>query len=542
MLNKIISLGEVSEVSYSPFAEEVPDGKLIAIKLTKTPEGYKFDGLTLVEKNPGGRDSKVFLYKSQKGNFSFSKGPTAKFIDKTSPEKTFKMLLGFFNYPTLKDIHSALKSSESKILSELSKKMEQVDKKENVFLTVMVDGKLPAEIPEILRAFDEKEKAGKGKPTVCFICGNRTANLKLSDVVKFATFDKPGFTPYLSKKDPIRICPACKETLMKARRSIDEKLSFAFFDGRILWIIPGGVSANILKRIVEKISLEKEANESKLRSFARLERRIERALSEERATYDLVVIEKEQQAERIILHSEDVSPTRIREILEESERIENLMKEDGYEINVNFRTINSFFEDAKNLFNALFDAVFSERTFDKKLLIRFLLSKARRDILRDTRYKSAIEAFAIYVYLKRLKTLKGGNHVEPNGFFSKYAEFFDEPWKKAVFLEGVLTEYLLYLQQTKRNSKAFMKKLKGLKLKKQDVEGLLAEIRSKLEAYEGMSKKVEELLEETSRSFIEAGNWRASPEEISFVFVTGMSLGRIFFKGVDESESSEEQE
>ncbi|ACB09368.1 MAG TPA: TIGR02556 family CRISPR-associated protein [Thermotoga sp.] len=545
MLEKIYNLGKIGIESLSDFAEELPLEDGLAIFLESGPNGLIFKDIGPVKKSPGGKSSKVFLYRKQRGNFSSSVSPTMKFLDESSVsrdplERTFDVFLGFFDHPKISHIKDVLERNKEKIIE----KLRNYDLK-NRFLTISIDGKFPAEVPEILRAFEDKvtQKKTKGEAK-CFLCG-KEANSRLSDVFKFATFDKPGFTPFLSRKHPIQICGECRSVLEKARRVIDEKLSFSFFNNRILWIIPSVPNQDILESVIEKISEIKDTDKkSKLRSFARLERKIEDVLSEnEKAVYDFILIEKEQQAERIVLHIEEVSPTRVRQILDESDKTESQLKEDGFEISVNFSVIHKFFEDLDRYFNSLFSAVFSEGTFDKKLLLTLFLSKIRSDFFGNDTLLSAREAFATYVYLRRLNVLKGGASVlKGEDFFSRYPEFFDEPWKKAVFLEGVLANYLLYLQYVKRNSKAFTKKLKGLRLTKRDVEGLLPEIRAKIEAYGGMSESVAELFREATEAFLEAGNWSASPDEISFVFVSGLSLGKTFFKEVEVDESGEKQE
>lgn len=547
MIEKLYRIGETQTSIYSSFAEDVPFDEGFAISLKNTPDGLVYDGIISVQKNPGGKGSKVFLYRKQRGNFSSSISPTMKFLggkkDVDPIERTLDVFLGFFDHPDLLKVKDVLERNRMDIVEKLKNQSIR-----NRFLTIVIDGKFPAEIPEILKAFEDKVSEGKSKgEAICFLCG-KEANSRLSDVFKFATFDKPGFTPFLSKKHPVQICEDCRNVLEKARRALDEKLSFSFFgEGKTLWIVPGVSSDEILESIIEKISEIKEVEnidnrKSKLRSFARLEQQIEEALSGEKAVFDFIVIEREQQAERIILHTEDVSPTRIRRILEESKRVEEQLKEDGFEIKVNFSTIYSFFGKKDKYFYTLFDAVFSGKRFDRRFLIALFLSRIRSDLLKNDSSSSAREAFAIFVYLRRLDVLKGGMVVlKGEDFFSRYPEFFDEPWKKAVFLEGVLSNYLLYLQYVKRNSRAFMKKLKGFRLSKRDVEGLLPEIRAKIEAYNGMSENVAKLFEETVRSFMEAGNWTASSDEISFVFVSGLSLGKTFFREVGEDESSEEQ-
>jgi len=111
--------------------------------------------------------------------------------------------------------------------------------------------------------------------------------------------------------------------------------------------------------------------------------------------------------------------------------------------------------------------------------------------------------------------------------FSEFPDFFDGPVKKAVFLQGLLTESLLNTQRTERKvdrgSEPFRSKLRGLKLDEQLVKRLLPEIQNKLEEYgKNYYPKLEEQI---SKYMIKAGNdWKISKDEISFYYVLGMDL------------------
>ncbi|RLG00272.1 TIGR02556 family CRISPR-associated protein, partial [Thermococci archaeon] len=119
-------------------------------------------------------------------------------------------------------------------------------------------------------------------------------------------------------------------------------------------------------------------------------------------------------------------------------------------------------------------------------------------------------------------------------FFSEFSNAFDTSDKKAAFLEGVLTSFLLGVQYAKRGSTPFRKKLQGLKLNKRKIRRLLPEIIEKLRAYDTAYSDIEELI---SKYFIEAdeNSWTISDDEISYYFALGLNLGKIF-KGGDKNE------
>ena len=119
-------------------------------------------------------------------------------------------------------------------------------------------------------------------------------------------------------------------------------------------------------------------------------------------------------------------------------------------------------------------------------------------------------------------------------FFEEFEQTFDEPAKKAAFLEGVLTRFLLDWQYANRGSTPFKAKLYSLNLDEQRLKKLLVDLESKLMEYDLQYSWLKELI---ARYLIEAGNnWKLPKEEISYYFVLGLSLGRLF-----KPENTEEQ-
>ena len=114
-------------------------------------------------------------------------------------------------------------------------------------------------------------------------------------------------------------------------------------------------------------------------------------------------------------------------------------------------------------------------------------------------------------------------------FFNKYSNFFNVNVKKAIFLEGVLTQFLLNIQYQERKATPFRIKLKGLKLDEKQIKKLLPEIQNKLEEYgKNYYKELESII---SNYFVLSGNdWNISNDEISFYFVLGMNLSNVFKK------------
>lgn len=114
-------------------------------------------------------------------------------------------------------------------------------------------------------------------------------------------------------------------------------------------------------------------------------------------------------------------------------------------------------------------------------------------------------------------------------FFNKFSDFFGSDIKKAIFLEGVLTQYLLNIQYQERKATPFRIKLKSLKLDEKQIRKLLPEIQNKLEEYgKNYYRDLESII---SNYFISLGNdWNITNDEISFCFVLGMNLSYLFKK------------
>jgi CRISPR-associated protein Csh1 len=111
-------------------------------------------------------------------------------------------------------------------------------------------------------------------------------------------------------------------------------------------------------------------------------------------------------------------------------------------------------------------------------------------------------------------------------FFEDHKECFDIPVKKAVFLVGVLTKLLLDHQHKTRGSEPFRAKLMDLNLNERKVKKLLKDIEVKLAQYNLRYGWLKEMI---GKYLVEVGcNWEISNDEISYYFVLGLTLGRIF--------------
>ncbi len=112
-------------------------------------------------------------------------------------------------------------------------------------------------------------------------------------------------------------------------------------------------------------------------------------------------------------------------------------------------------------------------------------------------------------------------------FLADHGNAFDTPDKKAAFLEGILTQFLLDVQYANRQSTPFKSKLYGLRLDEKRLKRLFPKIIEKFREYRIVYPWLEEA---TSRYLIKAEEhgWSLSKDEISYYFALGLNLGRVF--------------
>lgn len=113
-------------------------------------------------------------------------------------------------------------------------------------------------------------------------------------------------------------------------------------------------------------------------------------------------------------------------------------------------------------------------------------------------------------------------------FFKDHASAFNTPDKKAVFLTGVLTKFLLDVQYANRKATPFREKLYGLKFDERRIKKRFPEIIEKLKEYRVYAYTwLEELCSEYLIKTEESG-WNLSKDEISYYFALGLNLGGVF--------------
>ena len=125
-------------------------------------------------------------------------------------------------------------------------------------------------------------------------------------------------------------------------------------------------------------------------------------------------------------------------------------------------------------------------------------------------------------------------------FFEANKSFFTSDAKKATFLEGVLTQKLLNIQWTDKKATPFRIKLHGLKMSEVLIKRLLPDIQNKLEEYgKNYYRDLESII---AHHFVLSGiNWTETNDELSFYFVLGIDMQKLFKNEREDGEQNLEE-
>ncbi|EDP75367.1 TIGR02556 family CRISPR-associated protein [Hydrogenivirga sp. 128-5-R1-1] len=498
-----------------------------------------------------------YLYKKAKGSNPPTLTPTLilnrekrKPTDKKSPiMKTLENLEKALKSCSVaeKDIPN-LNLEKERTEESIEEATKDIPNKEKVLLTIKVDGKYIGELEGFKRAVEKlsaqegKDSKGKAVCSVCLEEGEVSGDIS---PYKFYTIDKPGYiSGGFDKKEAYRnfpLCYECKRYIEEGKRLIDNKLKFNL-SGLRYQLIPElmtdkeevvlEVVESLFNNDVRKIKL---SNREK-RPLLSGEDDILELLSEERdvLSVNLLFLESQQGAERILLHLQDIYPSRLRQLFDAKGKVEKFL---GLE-NFTYETVYRFFSksdpskrnpDLQKYFLEVVDKTFRSIRIDAKFLIRFLLGRIRDAVKKSEEgYPWVIrDAFGVFLFVK----LTTGEVVMERMDFENLEEFLkslpavDTDLKKGLFLMGALTERLLRVQRNERGSKPFLKKLKALKMNETDLKGLLPEIRMKLEEYDRYRAGEDRLFKLASQYLSEApSKWNMSIDEMNFYFALGMGM------------------
>ncbi len=425
-----------------------------------------------------------------------------------------------------------------------------------------------------------------GKQAACSIC----EEIK-SEVYGFAipwtfhTFDRPGFVAggcdasNAWKNTPV--CFDCAKRLQLGKKYVEENLGFNFAGFRYLLIpklLRGEDYAKVLRILGDKDQLRKlNLNREVKNRITREEDGILYLLKGQEDFFSnrLVFYKDEKSSRQILLLIEGVLPSRFKALFDAKEKVDkrfwvyrdlvlNESQKKDNPLVFNFGVLRDFFpRESKNrtfdkIFLEIVNKIFIGKSVDYALLIDFIMRETRKQLIikgeKSSTYDdvTALNGFLLLHYVNELGLF--GNRKEEKSsmdemeneisrlremevlplearverFFEMNKAFFDNNTKKAVFLEGVLVQGLLEIQQERKGSNPFFSKLHGLNMNGDLIIRLPRDVRNKLEEYEE-NERYHDLEFILSNQFLRAGaRLEGTDDELSFYFVLGMNMHRLF--------------
>jgi len=489
----------------------------------------------------------------------------------------------------LRNIYPCIEESKEKILQDLKEKSAI----ENNIISFKINGKYLGELEIFRNILVDKAsenfykkfgKISKSENELCSICKKKSDEVYgFVSTFNFYTVDKPGFiSGGFRQKDAWKnypVCLNCALTLEDGKKYLEDNLSFNFYGFRYL-LIPKfmkGVKKDIQKDIFKKIEIQKDPQFGKkaIKHLTNDENEVLKTMSEQRnyLNNNFLFYSAPKGFNgavfNILLYIEDILPSRLKELFKIKEVVDQEEIFQNCEIDIyqdrkkigkgplefNFGILRTFFPRITNnrTFNKYFldiiNKIFTKKPVEYDFLLNFIVKKIRDDFMQNYPTKiDTLKAFMLLNYLNELNILKLKEEVKMETknlfmmereekemeekvelFFNKFSDFFGSDIKKAIFLEGVLTQYLLNIQYQERKATPFRIKLKSLKLDEKQIRKLLPEIQNKLEEYgKNYYRDLESII---SNYFISSGNdWNITNDEISFCFVLGMNLSYLFKK------------
>lgn len=447
-------------------------------------------------------------------------------------------------------------------------------------------------------------KVSKSDDGICSVCNQRRTEVYgFVDTYKFYTVDKPGFVSGgFHQKDAWKnypVCIDCALTLEEGKKYLGDHMNYNFYGFKYL-VIPRFVNLIDKKTIKEVFKTIEEQKDPKFRR-----EEIKRLTKDETEILELISEQKNYlnlnfmfydapkgyngSVFNIMLYIEDILPSRLKNLFDVKKEVdkldifkdckvpvfENSKKVGEVPLEFNFSILRKIFPRLSDnrtydkYFLDLVNKIFTKKPVDYDFLMSFIMRKIRDDFINDNPTKiSTLRGFMLLNYLKVLGIIKhkdgenmdnkgsdvdweifegatssSGEEISQkiNSFFSEFGDFFDSNAKKAIFLEGALTQKLLNIQFQEKSATPFRSKLKGLNLDEKHVKKLLPEIQNKLEEYgKNYYRTLESII---SKDFVSAGNeWNMSNDEISFYFVLGMNLNYIFKTSKESTNGGVENE
>lgn len=528
------------------------------------PGKWKFHGVN-AEETRHDDSSSLYLYRRRGANGA-NYSPTCLI---TKLEKTWKTrVLSWFPYAELvkkdlpEDVLQLIRSVNEVLTAEtesilLACRRHQETAMHGFGISLKLDGRYLGEIPEFRQAFvrlvNEKDFEVYASNKHCSICGAIGVNVVGNmSVFKFYTLDKPGFVSGKFRTDQAwrnyPVCVKCKSEIEEGKSYLQKQLSFSFYGLPYMivpkWLFPSDESDFVLKSIARWKHKQSIADSELKKQLTQDEQEIFEILTEEsnQIQFDLLFLRVEQSGavERVLLHLEDIRSIRLKQLFDAKERVEKLFSLQSGNT-YHFGKLRTFFSksdsDKKNFdldkyFLSIVDHVFTGKQLDPAFLYPHFMREIRSRLHNEEQpvyftIRDAVYNLHFFEQTGILPRKENPRMIEDayTELIQKYGTQLDQPVKEGLFLLGGLTQMLLDIQKEKRSATPFDKHLKGLRMNRKDVMGLMNRVVEKLRAYDEYGPRMEELVAAISKRFLDpAGDWKMSIDELNFYIAAGMAM------------------
>jgi CRISPR-associated protein Csh1 len=499
-------------------------------------------------------------------------------------------------------IHEALFAAEIPITERLIERSEEIERREGAIITLVFqeNGKrkyigdidlfhkvLMSKAKE--KYFKQYGKKSLGNNQMCSVCQKQQTEVYgFVNTYNFYTVDKPGFVSGGFKQQNAwknyPVCFECASNLELGKKYLNEKLRFSFFGFRYL-LIPKFFSDSIMEKTLDVLEdmfehratemIEAGFDQTYINRLTDAEDEIFDLIAQEKdyVSFDLLFYREKQSAFNILLHVEDILPSRFRRLFEIKARLDaidifrkEVSKKDGKRLLIfNFRILRSFFPYVSKTrsydkhFLELVGKIFSLKPVEYHFIMKAIVTKLRSRFVNDEYTKiDCLSGYLLLNYLGGLGILrKGGVGMEikliedlkesfgsedtsvsqkTELFFEAHGGFFDNAAKKACFLVGILAQKLINIQLQEKKATPFRTKLHGLRLTEPLLKKISYEAQNKLEQYK---KNYYRELEGVIAQYMVAGGpaWSLTNDEISFYFTMGMNLASLFKSKKEENDN-----
>ena len=284
--------------------------------------------------------------------------------------------------------------------------------------------------------------------------------------------------------------------------------------------------------------------------------------------YDIMFYQQQQGQFLIKIQLSDVLPSRIQQIFEIKNSIEEkydkitkieyvdkkTKEKEVRHFYINFGVIKDYFSKKvksdyvyQSYFFKILEAVFQGAYLNEQLILKGFMNKIRSDFknaseVGEFTYQNQTKyTFIIYQYFLHLGLFKNKKNMEKqkeksvpltaDDFIAAHPNFFDKDYKKGVFLLGNLCSYLMWVQYSELKNSPFKQHLNSLIIDKKTIKKIFPKAVNKLREY----KKARPSLEAQIAKFL-VKEYNLSNTDTSYIFTLGMVMQREFAKAPNENE------